>query len=184
MSETTPTEPASPPPPRRKNHLWIAYFAFLIIASVGVTVFMIKFNLSIQLTQEQLNTAWDLWKEKGPKSYNMIYKTRSGISDRDDVFVVKVRNGVVTEVKLNDAPLKANQEEGQLDDPRMYHSMDSIFRYIDRFMSIDQKKDAKKVYVVANFDDKTGYVVRYIRRVMGGTDRVELNVTVLVEVKD
>lgn len=183
MSEPATSDPTPQRPPRN-NYGWIGFFVFLILASVGVTVFMIQFNLRIQLKPEQLEAARALWKEKGPKSYNMIYKKRLGTLDRDDVFVVKVRKGIVEEVKMNDVPLKANKEEGQEHDPRIYHSMDSIFRDIERFMDIDQRPNAPKVYVIANFEEKTGYVARYIRRVMGGTDRVELNVMVLEAIQD
>lgn len=171
------SEPSSPTPPSRKNYAWIGYFAFLLVASVGVTAFMIWFNYRVQLKPEQLEAARELWKQSGPKSYNMIYTKEIGTGGRKETFVVKVRNRIVEEVRMNEKPLVANSDGEQENDPRIYHSMDNFYRDLMKFMECDQKPDAKKVYVTANFDEKTGAVLRYIRYVMGTPDRVELNIT-------
>ena len=47
------SDPSNPAPPK-KNHIWIAFFVINFFASVGVCVFMICFNLSIQLKPDQL----------------------------------------------------------------------------------------------------------------------------------
>ena len=47
-------------------------------ASIGVTIFTIKFSWSVQLKSEKLEEAHALWKDKGPKSYDMILKKRLG----------------------------------------------------------------------------------------------------------
>lgn len=172
------------PRPKRSNYGWMGYFAFLIIASVGVAGFMIWFNYRMQLTPKQLDEAHNLWKDNGPKSYNMIYSKKIGTMDHADEFKVKVRNGVVIEVKLRDEPLKRPKEAEPDYDPRVYHSMDNIFRDMQRFMEKDQKKDANKVYVVANFDPKTGAVQRYIRYDMRSKERVELNILPLEVVEE
>ena len=91
MNETNPP-PAPQIPPARKDWGWMGYFAFLLIASVGVAGFMIWFNLSIQLKPEEVEAAQTLWKEKGPKSYDLIFRKRLGISGQEDIFAVKVRD--------------------------------------------------------------------------------------------
>jgi hypothetical protein len=174
---TPPSEPQAAPPPE-ENFIWIYFFAFLVVASVSVTVFMIQFNLSIQLKPEELEAAHTLWKLKGPKSYDMIYTEQLNNDDHKTVFVVKVRLGEVTEVLMNGKPVEPTKVDGKVVDPRPYHSMDGKFRDIERFMDLDQKKDAPRVYVIAVFDPETGAVLKYIRRVMGTTQRVELNVKV------
>lgn len=180
MNETEQKPQPDPPPdftPRPGHpYAWIGYFVFLLVTSIGVTVFMIQFNRNIQLKPEQLEAAHNLWKAKGPKSYNMIYTKKLGASEHGDRFVVKVRNGHVDEVKMNDKALVATVIDGQKHDPRIYHSMDNIYRDVMKFMDMDQKPGATKVYVVANVDEKTGALLRYIRRVMGSTDRIELNI--------
>jgi hypothetical protein len=192
MSEANPT----PAPPPKKNHLWIYFFAFLLIASVGVTVFMIRFNQSIQLKPEDIDANRKLWEARGPKNYNLFYTEQVNDDDRKTVFAVKVRASKVTEVLMNGKPLAPTTEDGIEHDPRPYHSMEAIFRNIERFMDIDQgkepepkkdsepkkgldqKKEAPRVYCIANFDPETGAVLRYIRRVMGTRQRVELNLKV------
>jgi hypothetical protein len=171
--EPTPSEPPASAP-TRKNNIWIYYFAFLFVASVGVAVFMIDFNRGLQLKPQELEASHELWREKGPKSYDMVYAKQIIVDGPTTTFAVKVRAGKVEEVLMNGKPLEAGKDN----DPRLYHSMDSIFRDLGRFMDIDQKKDAPKVYVTAIFNQQTGAVQKYIRYVMGTTQRVELNVKV------
>ena len=178
QANSQPESQPAPTPPPQKNHTWIYFFAFLVIASVGVTVFMIRFNLSIQLKPEDLAAARKLWEEKGPKSYDLFYTEQLNDDDRKTVFAVKVRAGKVAEVLMNGKPLEPTTEDGVEHDPRPYHSMEAKYRDIERFLDIDQKKDAPRVYVIANFDPETGAVLRYIRRVMGTRERVELNLRV------
>jgi hypothetical protein len=176
MNETNPP-PAPQVPPARKNWGWMGYFAFLLIASVGVAGFMIWFNLSIQLKPEEVEAAQTLWKEKGPKSYDLIYRKRLGISGQEDIFAVKVRDRKVESVRMNGEPLERNKEQKPDDDPRIYYSMDAIFHDIIVFMERDQRTKDAKVYVIGNFDAKNGAVQRFIRYDMKTKDRVELNIT-------
>ncbi|MBI3821630.1 MAG: hypothetical protein HY289_03010 [Planctomycetes bacterium] len=173
MSDSTTTQP---PAPIKRNHAWIYFFVFIFFASVGVAGTMIWFNLSIQLKPEQFEAAQQLWSETGPKSYDMIYTKQLNDAAKVDKFEVKVRDGKVTEVRMNGKPLVKESPDDQ--DPRIHHSMDQLFRHIERFMDIDRKPDAKKVYVTAIFDDKHGGLRKYIRRVMGTNTRIEMNVTI------
>jgi hypothetical protein len=157
----------------RNNYGWVAYFAFLIVASLGVMIFMIWYNQSLQLTPEQLQEARTLWEEKGPKNYDMIYTKRIN-EDPPIKFAVKVRGGRVQEVLMNGKPLEA--DEDRRDDPRIFHSMTGLLRDMERFMDIDQKPKAPKVYVTLKSDEQTGRVIEYIRRVMGTRQRVQITV--------
>lgn len=163
-------------PPKRTHWGWLGYFLFLIVASVGVTIFMIWFNLRIQLKPEEFEAAQALWKEKGPKNYDMIYKKKIGLGNVEDIFAVKVRGGKVESVRMNDAPLERNKDQDPDVDQRIYFSMDAIFRDIERFMELDRRTKDAKVYVVANFDPKTGAVTKYTRYDMRSKDRVEMNI--------
>ena len=168
---STAPDSASARPPRN-NWGWISFFVFVTVASIGVAVFMILFNLSIQLTPEQLDAARKRWKEKAIKNYDMVYAEKHSPDDKVTTFVVRVRGGEVTEVRMNGKPLVKSAE--QVDDPRIFRSMDALFRDMDRFMTIDTKKDAPKVYVTATFEVETGAMRRYVRRVMRSTERVEI----------
>ena len=169
MSENT------SPPTRPRNYGWVYFYVFVIVASVSVAGFMIWFNLSIQLTPEKLADAKKLWQQKGPKSYDMTYTKRLNDDATVSRFDVKVRSGVLEEVKLNGQKLV--KQPDQESDPRIYHSMDRLLSDIERFMNIDNKPGAPKVYVTAIFEPDNGALRRYIRRVMGTTQRIELHVT-------
>ena len=181
MSEASNPAAAAPTPeprpsPPRKNHAWIYFFVFIIVASVGVAGFMIGFNLWIQLKPEQLEAATKLWQKKGPTSYNMVYTKRLNDDTKVDTFEVEVRGGEVKKVLMNGRPLQKEKDEDE--DPRIQHSMERLFRDIERFTELDKKPDAKKVFVTAIFDDQNGGLRRYIRRVMGTTQRIEMHITV------
>ena len=174
MSNAPDPTPVSPPATPKNNYAWIWFFAFIIIASIGVTTFMIAYNLYIQLTPDKLESAWTKWKKDGPKSYNMVYTKRINDDSKVITYGVKVRNGKVIEVKQDKVLLEKTKE--QTEDPRIYHSMDSLFRDAERFLVLDAKPEAKRVYVMAIFDDQNGAMRYYVRRVMGGTERVELRI--------
>ncbi|MSQ96601.1 MAG: hypothetical protein EXR98_18905 [Gemmataceae bacterium] len=168
MSAAEPT-PNRPP---RNRYGWIVFFVLVLTASIGVMVFMIWFNLSIQLKPEQFDTAWKHWQEKGPKDYDMLYTEKTNPDDKTITFAVKVRGNKVHEALMDGRPLQ--QTEEQRDDPRIFRSMDAQFRAIQTFMDMDAKPGAPKVYVTAIFDAETGGLRRYIRRVMGSQQRVEI----------
>jgi len=161
-------------PPRPKNYGWIYFFVFITIASVGMAGFMIWYNLRLQLKPEQLAEAKQLWAEKGPKSYDMVYTKQLNADSRADKFEVKVRAGKVEEVRMNGQPLVKNPDEER--DPRIHHSMDRLFVDIEKFMDIDQKPGAPKVFVTAIFEPEDGTLRRYIRRVSGTTQRIEMHI--------
>jgi hypothetical protein len=165
----------------KKNLTWVWYFAFLLVASVGVAGVMIWFNLSIQLTPEQLDAAWKRWKEHGPRNYRLTYTKQITNNDHEatDELVATVQDGRAWEVFLNGARLL--DDEGHVitpgDERLQYHTMNALFRDVDRFLELDAKEN-RKTYTVAGFDKETGALVRYIRRVMGTRQRLELDVKV------
>jgi hypothetical protein len=166
MSESAPT-------PRNK-YGWVLYFAFLVIASVTVTVGMIAYNLSIQLKPGELEQAHQRWKEKGPTDYDLIYTQSLNDDPAVTKFVVKVRDRKITETLVNGKKADIKPDEPQrYGDVQLGQSMDGLFGAAQHFMEIDQQPDAEKVYVTALFDPNTGALLRYVRRVMRTTVRIE-----------
>lgn len=159
-------------PKKKKNYGWLYYFIFLFVASVGVMAFMIWFNLSIQMTPEQLDAAMKTWEEKGPKSYDMIYTKRLNEEERAVRFAVKVRDRKVIEVLMDGKPLEKSAD--QAGDPRIYHSMTALYRDIETFQRHDAKPGAPKVYVTLKSREENGQLIEYIRRVMGSRQRVQI----------
>lgn len=160
-----PPRPQALAPSRRKSYWWLVFFVFIAVASVSVAIFMIRFNLSLQLKPEQLEAAWTLWKEKGPRDYLMVYTKSLNEDPRSTQFIVRVRGGRVEEVRMDGKPLEP--------DRLPYHSMDRLFADIERFMDLDRKAE-RRTYTVASFDPETGALRRYVRRVMGTRERVEI----------
>jgi hypothetical protein len=79
---------------------------------------------------------------------------------------VKVRGSKVVEVLDNNQPL----DEGRL----VYHSMPRLMDDIERFLDLDSGKDKPRTFVRAFFNAKTGALQRYVRRVMGTQQRLEI----------
>jgi hypothetical protein len=149
-----------------KHRGWIVYFAFLVVASVGVTTWMIYFNLSIQLTPEQLAAAESRWQEKGPRDYKLFYTERVNDDPQPITYAVTVKDGKVTDARKNGKAIETDED----------YRMNGLLAKAARALQDDREPGAKKVYTIARFDDKTGALLYYVRRVMGTTDRLEIAV--------
>jgi hypothetical protein len=161
----------APPPParapaRRRNRRWVWFFAVLALLTVAATVTLIVYNLSQQLTREELAKARKLWEEKGPKDYEFRYTTRYG-EDREDHYAVVVRGGQVRSVTLNNT-IHLPREKLR------HYSMTALFDQIEDFLDLDSKSGRPKVYKVGRFSPADGHLVRYVRRVMGSRERLEI----------
>jgi hypothetical protein len=150
--------------PRKKNHAWVWFFVFIVVASVGVAAFMIVFNLRMQLKPEQFEAAMQRWRDHGPSDYLMTF-TRRINKGEPDTFVVKVRAKKVVEVCMNGKLLRDESTKqpypaghAQL----QYYTMDRLLRDIEVFMQRDVR-DGRKIYNVAVFDEETGALRRYVR---------------------
>jgi hypothetical protein len=159
------------PPP--KNNAWKWFFAILIVLALFASILMIVVNWRLQLKPEQLEAARKRWETSGPASYVMNYTTRRNDETRTDHYVVKVRQKKTYEVLVNDLPLTERLD---------YYGMDALFNDVERFQDMDAEKDKPRTYTRAIFDDQTGAIRKYVRRVMGGHERQEINVEPL-EVK-
>jgi hypothetical protein len=164
---------------REKNYLWVCFFVFIILASVGVACFMIWFNNRMQLKPEQLEAARQRWKQDGPGDYRLTISKRINEQDLVETFVVTVRDRKVIDVRLNGERLR--DEDNQPFPPGherlQYYSMEYLMRDIEVFLDQDAKAGVKN-YNVAIFDEKTGGLRKYVRRVMGTRQRVEEDVKI------
>jgi hypothetical protein len=189
------SNPPSGTTPKSKNRTWIVFFLMLtFLAGLGIGV-PLYYNLSIQLTAQQVADAKELWRSTGPADYDLQYMTK--IDDDDPVehrvavrsgrvLWVSSRNRVVLSQELHDAlgpvlgcPLSfCYQGLAPADDLTKQHSIDAFFALIESKMR-DNVAVGGKNYATATFDLKYGYPLRYIHRVRGSHDRVELNVRLL-----
>ena len=156
---------------KRNNYGWIGFFIFIVVASAAGAGIMIWWSLELQMKPEDFAAAKKRWQDARIKNYNLDYKKRLNSEERWTNFSVKVRGGKVQEVLMDGKPLEKSAEADS--DPRIYHSMDAQFSFIQRFLDIDQKPGAPRAYVSAVFDPATGAVLHYVRRLMA--QRVELD---------
>lgn len=164
----------------RKNLGWLWYFLLLAVLTVAAVAILVVYNLNQQLTPEQLEMARAHWEKNKPASYKMAYSIRINAEPNEDKYVVEVQNGKAVKAYVNGKP--------EVKERLHYYGMEQLFRYVGRFQDIDARKKAEheknpqpgqrlsSVYCRAIFDEKTGALRWYVRRVMGTRDRVEVTV--------
>ena len=153
-------------PSPRGTRGWIWYFVILgVLAAIFITV-LVGFILRQQLKPEQLEIARTLWKQKGPASYDLEYTKTGTVTGR---YKVRVRNG-----KVQSATLDGEPEKERL---YVFRDMNALFEDIDGFLKIDAQPGNPRADMVATFDRTDGHLLKLVRRVMGTSQRLEINVT-------
>lgn len=154
--------------PRNRN--WIWFFAAVIVLAIAAVAINWAYNARQQLTNEQLAASEERWNKNGPADYDLaISKTiRSANSDEDirDQIEVQVRKGQVVSAKMNGIPL-----------PRRLwpeYDVSGWFGFVERFMQIDTAPGAPRTFRSADFDPKTGQLLRFRRHVSGTHERQEI----------
>jgi hypothetical protein len=156
-------------PPKRR---WLWYFVGVgVVAAVLLTWLALyirnELDPSRQLNLEQLRTARNLWKEKGPKDYQMLYKVKRGRDGDTDSYFVEVRDGRVVSVVLNG---KQHLEADKLE----YHSMVGLFNDIELFLKRDEQPNSPQTFCRGYFAKDDGHLVQFVRRVVGTEERVDI----------
>src|SRR5437016_11733117 len=159
------------PPPQQSYH-WIWYFVVLGVLTVAACTILVWYNLRQQLKKEDLQAARALWKQHRPTDYDLTYTKRGSASGR---FFVKVRDSKVVSVTLDDREITQNDKPL---DPSRYprYDMTALMDDIETFLEEDAEPGRPRTYSVATFDPVDGHLVRYVRRVMGTSERIEINV--------
>ncbi len=152
--------------PRRRTVLLLLGFAGLVIFALTVVR-----NPGAPLTPEGLAAARRLWQEKGPKAYALTYTIRRQNDSISDRYEVKVQAGQAVAAQVN-----GRQEP---EDRLRHYGMDRLFDFLVDFQKFDADKSKQAPYVRAVFDESTGALRRYVRRVLENGQRVEINVETL-----
>ena len=150
---------------------WLWFFVILVLLTVLATVILVRFNLWQQLQPDQLARARQLWKEKGPHSYRLVYSkkiTEESRESRTEDYDVEVRDGVVAQIKVNGRLEPANRHPS--------HTMDDLLNLVAANLERDQDKGRPRTYTRALFQGDNGGLRWYVRRVMGSKERVEIEV--------
>ncbi|MCS7047462.1 MAG: DUF6174 domain-containing protein [Gemmataceae bacterium] len=151
---------------KAKSNRWKWVFAAIFTLALGGAAVMITFNVRQQLTAEALEKARQRWETRGPSDYLMTYTVRHNDNPTTDHYVVTVRGKQVVEARVNDLPQPKERLE--------YLGMDAQFDYIERFLEIDSKPGNPRTFARGVFDEQTGALRWYVRRVMGKRERVEI----------
>jgi hypothetical protein len=165
---------------------WVWFFAVLAALGVCAVVVPIYYNLGLQLTPEQAESARARWRASGPADYDLDYQqksTRDGVTEETE-YRVLVRDRRVSAVfcdgRLVLLPgLAAGAALGPwpraLAGPSGARDVDGMFDHIEG----QQRADAgspRRPYVTATFDRHNGHPTRYVRRTRGGGERLEWTV--------
>jgi hypothetical protein len=151
--------------PPRRNRGWIWYFVVLVFLTAAAVGILVTFNLRQQLKAEQVEAARRLWEAKGPANYDMVY-TQKG--NAPGTFRVQVRNKKPISVIRDGQPLEARLYR--------YSDMPALFGFIEDSLKNDAQPGKPGTYTIATFDPDDGHLIHYVRRAMGGTERIEITV--------
>lgn len=172
--DTTLYNPSMPAP--QQSYRWVWYFVVLIILTVAACTILVWYNLRQQLKKEDLQKAREQWKRDRPLNYDLHYTKRGSASG---AFDVEVRDGKVTSVTLDGREITQNDKP--IDSSRYpRYDMTALMDDIETFLEEDAEPGRPRTYTVATFDPKDGHLIRYVRRVMGTSERIEIIVLLRV----
>jgi hypothetical protein len=159
-------------PPSQTSYRWVWYFIVLVVLTVTACSILVWYNLRQQLKKEDLEKARSQWKRDRPPNYDLYYTKRGSASG---TFAVEVRDGKVTSVALDGREI--TQDDKPID-PSRYprYDMTALMDDIQTFLEKDAEQGRPRTYSVATFDAADGHLIRYVRRVMGTSERIEINV--------
>jgi hypothetical protein len=150
-------------PPR--NRAWVWYFVVLALLTVTAIAVPVWYNLSQQLSREELDRAEARWEANRPADYDLEYTQKGG---EPAAFLVQVRGHQVRSVSASGRPLPPGSYP--------FDDMTTLFRFIRARLEEDRQPGNPRTFTVATFSAADGHVVRYVRNV--GTRRERLEITV------
>jgi hypothetical protein len=187
--------PSSGRAPAGKTRIWILFFVMLVILGATVNLVLLWYNRSLQLREEDVAAAHDLWLNRGPADYDLEYMAkidddepveyRVAVRSRRVLWVAS-RNDVIMSAELHDAlgpavgcPVQCCYKTlATSDELTKLHSIDAFFTLIESKMRDDAAAGARN-YATAIFDLKDGHPLRYVHRVQSSHQRIELHVRLL-----
>ncbi len=164
---------------------WLWFFAVLAVLGVAAMVVPIVYNLSQQLTPEQLAAARQRWREHAPADYCLevfVQTNHEGREERDE-YVLEVRGGRVRllgdrkygELLYLDPELSVFLGPAFLglppEDLRRY-GVEALFEQVEKALR-DNAASGGRNYLTAQFDPIDGHPLHYVLRIRGTRERVE-----------
>ncbi len=158
--------------PPEQSYRWVWYFVILAILTIAACSILVWYNLRQQLKKPELEAALARWKQNRPSDYDLTYTKRGSASG---TFLVEVRDRRIINVTLDGREITQNDKP--LDPSRFdRYDMTALMDDIETFLEEDAEPGRPRTFTVATFDPNDGHLVRYVRRVMGTSERIEINV--------
>jgi hypothetical protein len=131
-----------------------------VLAGVAIVVS----GLAQQVSPTEVAAARELWREKGPKSYDITYVTKT-LGQPSQIVYVSVVDGVVVFASRNDVPLP--------DDKGKYYDVNALFNDIEGFLNARNNPDGGWTDIRALFDKDDGHPLWYSWSVIGRRKRID-----------
>jgi hypothetical protein len=147
----------------RRSRAWIWFFVALALLAAAAVAIPLWFNLSQQLTADELERHEALWQEKRPADYDVEYILKGAAPEH---FVVRVRQHRVQSVTSDGRPLAPGSYP--------FSDMDSLFRYVADFLKQDSQPDRRRTFASAGFSPEDGHITHYVHSVWTTRDRIEV----------
>jgi hypothetical protein len=165
------------------NSNWVGFFLILAVLGAAAVFIPIFYNLALQLKPDVLEQAQARWRRFGPANYELDYQERHTLNGVIDVtsYRVTVRNRRVTAVVCDgELTYLAGAGPALGLGPWSYllpgrsgaRDVDEMFEHIDAQLQQDLLR-SRRPYATADFDPKDGHPRRYVRRISGGSERLE-----------
>src|SRR5262245_54499322 len=127
----------------KRNSGWIWYFAIVFLLAALGTMWLGLFNLSVQLTQEQLTAAREKWNAHKPADYYLAYTIKNDPESQGREYSVRVRAGTVVYVAEDGLELSPDKLDSL--------TMEALFDLMQKNLDADSRPGAAKVYARADF---------------------------------
>jgi len=128
-----------------------------------------------ELTPRALHEAHDRWNADGPANYRMVVETSSDRMEPSR-YEVTVRARRIVKLERNGSPLQPGAGDSS-------YSVEGLFQTMDQEIDLATKPQklgappGYSSYPMAQFDDRTGRLLRFQRSVGGTKNSIEIKVT-------
>jgi hypothetical protein len=169
---------------------WLAFWSMLTVLAIAALIIPIVYNLRLQLTQEQLDTARQRWREHGLSNYELRQLIRYAGEMLGEELRVTVRAGKVVQVIQNDQQLLPTDAIGMVVGPLVdlmptrdfsSQTVEGLFDQIEQRLRSNAVSSGRRNYATAVFDPRDGHPIRYVHRVSGTKERLEWQIKLIPE---
>lgn len=168
-------------PPKARRRSVGCIFALWLLAGLflGVVVTLIVFRWQYadpfpEITPADFQAARQRWEQQGPQNYNIEVQVTG---TRAATYRVQVRDGAATAAWINATPLPQQRTWGTWSVRGMFGTIARDIDALERRAAGQADKSTPRLTLRAEFDERTGYPIRYRRIQWGSPVEVTWEVT-------